>query len=89
MVGCLLFSGIASVGLVGHADNFGFFTDDTRPLFLAGEDCHFDSIPSGYFSRIPGIINFSLIEDADEGVTPYMCGWHSSAYDEDYCQNAI
>jgi hypothetical protein len=82
---CLLLSGIVGAGLMYYHDDVGFLFDDTPPLFPVFSDGYLDSISSDhYFSRLD-IRNLSNIENPDDGVTQYMCGWHSSSYDEDYC----
>jgi len=89
MVACLLFSSIAGVGIVFHDDHVGSLSDHIPQLFTILRDRYLDIIPSGDYASILHILNLSIIEKAHDGATQYMCGWHSSAYDEAYSQEII
>ena len=88
MVACLLFSSIAGVGVVYHDDHAGSLSDHFPQLFNILRD-RLDIIPSGDYASILRILNLGVIEKAPDGATQYMCGWHSSAYDEAYSREII
>lgn len=86
---CLLFSAIAGVSVVYHDGHVGFLTDHVPQLFTVLRDRYLDIIPSGNSAVILRILNLNIVEKAHDGVTQYMCGWHSSAYDEAYPEESM
>jgi hypothetical protein len=89
MVACLLFSSLAGVGFVYHDDHAGFLSDHIPQLFTMLRNRYLDTIPSGDYASILRVLNLNIIEKAHDGVTQYMCGWHSSAYDEAYSREIL
>jgi hypothetical protein len=82
VVTCLLFSSIAGVGFVFHEDHVGFLSDHAPTFITILRDCYLNILPSGEHASILHFLNWSNFDKAPDGVTQYMCGWYSSAYDE-------
>jgi hypothetical protein len=86
MATCLLFSSIAGVGFVFHEDHVGFLSDHAPQFITILRDCYLDILPSGDCSSILHFLNWSNFDNNTDGLTQYICGWHSSSYDENFFQ---
>ncbi|RJO61837.1 MAG: hypothetical protein C4542_05360 [Dehalococcoidia bacterium] len=89
MVACLLFSSISGAGFVYHDDHVGFLSDHAPQFITILRDCYLDMLPSGDYASILRILNWSILGEIIDGMTQYICGWHSSAYAENCFQVII